>query len=204
MRQAWVWPHFPLGRCYTGEVSTLSPCLLVQCKGAAFLDSVSAPRESLGGHSCPSAPSTGPPRANQPALNIPSQRHYKEQSRVPWGSLLHPAGPLPEEGNQAMTGSNGCWPFPSHWLLLLLTHCTPSIKPLSMQPNCGVHRSLTLGPQHDMKLVASSPRHPLLLFHDCRVLASNTWQGKTSQKIKLWSLFLLPSLPYPDFKCNLL
>lgn len=36
------------------EVSPVSPCPHVQCKGAAFPDPVSAPHQVLGVHRCPS------------------------------------------------------------------------------------------------------------------------------------------------------
>lgn len=67
----------------------------VQCKDAALLDPVSAPHQVLSVHRCPS-PRTlhWSSHASQPALDISSQRFYKERSGVPRESPLHPAEPL--------------------------------------------------------------------------------------------------------------
>lgn len=58
----------------------MSPCPHVQCKGAAFLDPVSAPHQVLSVHCCP-FPHILPwsSHNSQPALDISSQRNYEEQ-----------------------------------------------------------------------------------------------------------------------------
>lgn len=115
------------------EVSPVSPCPHVRHKGAAFLDPVSAPQQELGVCRCPS-PHTLPwsSHASQPALDISSQRYTRSR-----GSALGvSAVPSWAPSHRSTTGSNSCWPFPSHRLLLLLTHFTPSLKSLSAQLNC--------------------------------------------------------------------
>lgn len=173
MRQAWVRPRFPLGRRYTGEVPAVSPCPMFSARVLPFWVPISAPHQVLGGHRCPSPRTLHWSSPCQPALNVPSQRYYRQQSRAPWGSLLQPAESLHEDqyqGNQL-------------WLLALSLPLDPfTSHPFHSKPKVTEHttklcvqRRLTPGPQHYMKPfpVASCSWHPPLLFHDCRVLASN-------------------------------
>lgn len=114
------------------EVSPVSPCPHVQCKGAAFLDPVSAPHQVLGVHHCPS-PHTLP---GLPKPASPGHLQPKGITRSRGSISRVSAAPSWAPSHRSITGSSGCCPFPSCWLFLLFTHFTPSLKSLSAQLNC--------------------------------------------------------------------
>lgn len=92
MRQAWVRPRFPLGRRYTGEIPTVSPCPRVQSKGAAFLGPRLSPTPgawwsslSFSLHPPLVIPTPAGCALSSALTSVPSQRCSGEQSRAHWG-----------------------------------------------------------------------------------------------------------------------